>query len=59
MDLGFPPVLEVGEHEQGHDDASKKVTAPTGVAVVSNMQGFRPGLSTTPKPSDKRTRSFL
>jgi hypothetical protein len=48
-DLGFPTVLEAGEHGQGHDDASKKVTAPTGVAVVSNMQGFRPGLSTTPK----------
>lgn len=48
-DLGFPPVLEAGEHEQGHDNASKKVTAPTGVAVISKMQGFRPGLSTTPK----------
>lgn len=49
MDLGFPSVLEAGEHEQGHDDASKKVTTSTGVAVVSNMQGFRPGLLTTPK----------
>jgi hypothetical protein len=43
LDLGFPPVLEAGKHGQRHDDASKKVTAPTGVAVVSFMQGIRPG----------------
>jgi hypothetical protein len=35
-DLEFPLVLEVGKHGQHHDDASKKVTAPAGVAVVSS-----------------------
>jgi hypothetical protein len=35
-------VLEAGKHGQRHDDASKKVTAPAGVAVVSFTQGFRP-----------------
>jgi hypothetical protein len=32
--LGFPPVLEAGKNEQRHDDASKEVTAPAGVALV-------------------------
>ena len=35
MDLGFPPVFEQGSTGQGHDDASKKVTAASNVAVVS------------------------
>jgi hypothetical protein len=34
-DLGFLLVLEEGKHSQRHDDASKKVTVPAGVAVVS------------------------
>jgi hypothetical protein len=38
--LGFPPVVETGKNEQRHDDASKKVTAPVGVAVVHIMQAF-------------------
>jgi hypothetical protein len=37
------------EHEQGHDDASKKVTAPTGVAIVKNAQGFHPNQPSPPK----------
>lgn len=56
MDLGFPPVFEVGKHERSHDDASKKVTAPTGVAVVSITQGFRPAPSPTPRPSGTRRK---
>jgi hypothetical protein len=47
-DLGFPPVFEVGKHGQSHDDASKEVTAPAGVAVVSFTQGFLLALPSTP-----------
>jgi hypothetical protein len=47
-DLGFPPVLEAEKHGQHHDDASKKVMAPAGVAVVSFMRGFRPGPAVNP-----------
>jgi hypothetical protein len=42
MDLGLPLVLEVGKLGQGHNGAFKKVTAPTGVAIVSMKQGFCP-----------------
>jgi hypothetical protein len=35
--------------EQGHDNAFKKVTAPTDVAVVSATQGFRPGPAARPQ----------
>jgi hypothetical protein len=41
-------VLEAGKHGQHHDDASKKVTAPAGVAVVSFTRGFRPGPAVNP-----------
>jgi hypothetical protein len=41
-------VLETGKLGQGHNDAFKKVTAPTGVAVVSLKQGFRPSLPSIP-----------
>jgi hypothetical protein len=41
-------VLEAGKHVHHHDDASKKVTAPADVAVVSFMQGFRPGPAVDP-----------
>jgi hypothetical protein len=30
-------VLEAGKNEQRHDDASKEVTAPAGVALVRIM----------------------
>jgi hypothetical protein len=45
-------VVEAGKNEQCHDDASKEVTAPVGVAVVRFMQGFHPALPSTPTPSD-------
>jgi hypothetical protein len=45
-------VVEAGKNEQRHDDASKEVTAPTGVAVVRIMQGFHPALPSTPTPPD-------
>jgi hypothetical protein len=41
-------VLEMGKHGQRHDDASKKVTASAGVAVISFMQGFRPSPAVDP-----------
>jgi hypothetical protein len=47
-------VLEAGKLRQGHNDAFKKVTAPTGVAVVSMKQGFRP--SPAVNPQDHRIR---
>jgi hypothetical protein len=50
--LGFAPVLEAGKNEQRHDNASKEVTAPVGVALVRFMQGFHPALPSTPTPSD-------
>jgi hypothetical protein len=48
--LGFSLVVEAGKNEQRHDDASKEVTAPAGVAVIRFMQGFHPALSSTPTP---------
>lgn len=50
LDQGFPPVFEMGTHVQGHDDPSKEVTAPAGVAVVSSTQGFLLALPSTPTP---------
>jgi hypothetical protein len=35
--LGFPLVVEAGKNEQRHDDTSKEVTAPAGVAIVRFM----------------------
>jgi hypothetical protein len=40
--LVFPPVFEAGKNEQHHDDASKEVMAPVGIAIVRTMQGFHP-----------------
>jgi hypothetical protein len=37
---GFPPLFEEGSLVQTMTDAFKKVTTPTGVAVVSAKQGF-------------------
>jgi hypothetical protein len=48
-------VLEAGKHGQRHDDASKKVTAPTGIAVVSFTQGFRLGPAIDSRAHQKRT----
>jgi hypothetical protein len=46
-------MLEAGKkNKQRHDDASKEVTAPTGVAIIRITQGFRPHLSSTPTPLD-------
>jgi hypothetical protein len=45
-------VVEAGKNEQRHDDASKEVTAPAGIAVVRFMQGFHPALPSTPTPPD-------
>jgi hypothetical protein len=45
-------LVEAGKNEQRHDDASKEVTAPAGVAVVRITQGFHPALPSTPTPSD-------
>jgi hypothetical protein len=45
-------VVEAGKNGQRNDDASKKVTAPAGVAVVRIMQGFHPALPSTPTPPD-------
>jgi hypothetical protein len=42
------PVLEAGKHGERHDDASKKVTAPAGVAVVNFTQGFCLGPAVDP-----------
>jgi hypothetical protein len=39
--LGFPPLVEAGKNEQRHDDASKKVTAPTGIAIIRLTQGHK------------------
>jgi hypothetical protein len=52
MDLGFPPVHEAGKLGQGHNDAFKKVTAPTG--IVSMKHGFRPSPAVNPR--DHRIR---
>jgi hypothetical protein len=49
LDLGLPLVLEVGKHGQCHDDASKKVTTPTGIAVISFTQGFCLGPTIDPR----------
>jgi hypothetical protein len=35
---GFPPVVEAGKNEQCHNDASKKVTVPAGIAIVRFTQ---------------------
>jgi hypothetical protein len=35
MDVGYPLVLNAGKHKQGHDDASKKVTTHTCIAIVN------------------------
>ena len=43
-------MFEAGKHAQRHDNASKEVTAPSGVAVVSFMQGFHPGPVVNPSP---------
>jgi hypothetical protein len=48
--LGFPPLVEAGKNEQRHDDASKEVTVPVGVAIVRITQGFHPALPSTPTP---------
>jgi hypothetical protein len=42
-------MLEAGKkNNQHHDDASKEVTAPAGVAIICITQGFRPDLSSIP-----------
>jgi hypothetical protein len=51
MDLGFPLVLEVGKLRQGHNEASKKVTTPKCIAVVSMTQGFFPQPCRQPQDS--------
>lgn len=57
-DKGFPPVLEAGKNGQCHDDASKEVTAPAGVAVVSFTQGFLPTLPSAPTPITQQGAAF-
>lgn len=52
-------MLEAGKNGQCHDDASKEVTAPTGVAVVRFMQGFRPGPAVDPNAHEHAARSRL
>jgi hypothetical protein len=59
MDLGFPPVLEAEKLGQGYNDAFKKVTAPTGVAVVSMKQGFCPALPSIPETIGYAEKSRL
>jgi hypothetical protein len=44
-------LVEAGKNEQRHGDASKEVTAPTGVAVIRITQGFHPALPSTLTPS--------
>lgn len=43
-------MLEAGKNGQRHDDASKEVTVPVGVAVVSITQGFLLTLPSAPTP---------
>jgi hypothetical protein len=59
MDLGFPLVLEVGKLRQGHNEASKKVTTPKCIAVVSMTQGFSPSLAVNPKTVGYTEKSRL
>jgi hypothetical protein len=46
-------VHKEGQHRYCHDDAPKEETAPTGIAVVSKKQGFRPAHLTAPKSAEK------
>jgi hypothetical protein len=48
--LGFPPLVEAGKNEHRHDDVSKEVMVPAGVAVVRITQGFHLALPSTPIP---------
>jgi hypothetical protein len=59
MDRGFPLVLEVGKLGQGHNDIFKKVTTPTGVAVVSMKKGFGPSLPSIPEIVGYAEKSHL
>jgi hypothetical protein len=52
-------MLEAGKNEQCHDDASKEVMAPAGVAIVRITHGFHPALLSTPTPSDTLQESPL
>jgi hypothetical protein len=49
-------VLEAGKLGQGHNDAFKKVTAPTSVAVVSMKQGFSPSPAVNPRDHQIRRK---
>jgi hypothetical protein len=52
-------MLEAVKNKQCHDDASKEVTAPAGVAVIHITHGFHPALLSTPTPSDTLQESPL
>ena len=47
----------VGKYTQHHEDASNKVTAPAGVAVVSFTQRFLPGPAINPNILGQPARS--
>jgi hypothetical protein len=49
-------VLEAGKNEQRQDNASKEVTAPSGVTIVCITPGFHPALPLTPTPWDTPQR---
>jgi hypothetical protein len=43
-------LVEAGKNKQRHDDASKEVMVPAGIAIVRITQGFHPALPSTLTP---------